>query len=180
MHPSQEKRRAHSQEDRPDLVVIGPDIGVVVLEVKDWKLRRNTFEWLDQYTVRKTNELGQVAARFRVDLARGNAFDQGLQYNFSRIGGALGLLTPIWFGPVMIEAGGELGYGWSWQDITGGGSRSGGDLFAGPTATATTRLGPVRLGLDGSFGAQLFKLNGEATIKPQGSLGLVLLFGVGR
>ena len=61
MHPSQEKRRAHSQEDRPDLVVIGPDIGVVVLEVKDWNLKRNTYEWLDQYTVRKTNELAQVA-----------------------------------------------------------------------------------------------------------------------
>jgi hypothetical protein len=125
-------------------------------------------------------ELGQVAARLRVDLARGNAFDQGLQYNFSRIGGSLGLLTPVWFGPVMIEAGGEVGYGWSWQDIVGGGSRSGGDLFAGPTATVTTRLGPVRVGLDGSFGAQLFKLNGEAALRPQGSLGLVLLFGVGR
>src|SRR3989442_15720859 len=54
-------------------------------------------------------ELGQVAARFRVDLARGDVFDQGLQYNFSRIGGSLGLLTPVWFGPVMIEAGGGGG-----------------------------------------------------------------------
>ena len=126
------------------------------------------------------HELGQMALRFRIDLSRAGAFDQGLQYKFQRIGGALGLLTPLWFGPVMIEAGGEVGYGWSWQDIVGGESRSGGDLFAGPTATATTRLGPVRIGLDGSFGAQLFKKNGEATVKGQGSLGLVLLFGVGR
>jgi hypothetical protein len=44
----------------------------------------------------------------------------------------------------------------------------------------TTRLGPVRVGLDGSFGAQLFKLNGASTVRPQGSLGFVMLFGMGR
>jgi hypothetical protein len=125
-------------------------------------------------------ELGQVVARLRVDVARQQVFDQGLQYGFSRVGGTLGLLTPVWFGSVMLEAGGELGYGWSWQDITGGPSRSGGDLFAGPTASVTTRLGPVRVGLDGSFGAQLFKLNGASTVRPQGSLGFVMLFGMGR
>jgi hypothetical protein len=38
----------------------------------------------------------------------------------------------------------------------------------------------VRVGLEGSFGAQLFKVNGEATLRPQGSLGLVFLFGIGR
>ena len=125
-------------------------------------------------------ELGQVVARLRVDVARRSVFDQGLQYGFSRIGGTMGLLTPVWFEKFMIELGGEVGYGWSWQDITGGPSRSGGDLFAGPTATVTTRVGPFRLGLDGSFGAQLFKLNGESTVKPQGSLGFVVLFGMGR
>jgi hypothetical protein len=81
---------------------------------------------------------------------------------------------------VLVEAGGEVGYGWSWQDIAGGLSKSGGDLFAGPTATATVRAGPFRVGLDGSFGAQLFKVNGESTVRPQASLALVLLFGMGR
>jgi len=125
-------------------------------------------------------ELGQVVARLRVDLARRDVVDQGLTYNFSRVGGALGLLTPISVGRILIETGGEIGYGWSWQDIPGGPSKSGGDFFAGPTATATMRLGPVRVGLDGSFGAQLFKLNGEPTVRPQASLGLVVLFGMGR
>ncbi|HYV66244.1 MAG TPA: hypothetical protein VE964_08365, partial [Myxococcales bacterium] len=125
-------------------------------------------------------EFGQVAARFRVDLSRQQVTDQGLQYNFSRFGGTLGLLTPLLYGRLMVEAGGEVGYGWSWQDISGGQNMSGGDFFAGPTATATVRLGPARVGLDGSFGAQFFKLNGSSTLKPQGSLGLVLLFGVGR
>ena len=57
---------------------------------------------------------------------------------------------------------------------------SGGDFFLGPTATVTTRVGPFRLGLDGSVGAQLYKLNGDATVRPQGSLGFVVLFGMGR
>jgi hypothetical protein len=90
------------------------------------------------------------------------------------------LLTPVSLGRVLVEVGGELGYGWSWQDLTGAPSKSGGDLFAGPTASVTTRLGPVRVGLDGSFGGQLFKLNGQTTVRPQGSLGFVVLFGTGQ
>jgi hypothetical protein len=126
-------------------------------------------------------EFGQMVARLRVDLARRDVVDQGLDYSFSRVGGALGLLTPLSVGRFLIEAGGELGYGWSWQDIAGGQmSKSGGDLFAGPTGTVSTRVGPVRVGLDGSFGAQLFKLNGETTVRPQASFGLVVLFGMGR
>jgi hypothetical protein len=125
-------------------------------------------------------EFGQYVARLRVDLAKRDVVDQGLRYSFSRVGGTLGLLTPISLGRVLVEAGGEVGYGWSWQDIAGGLSKSGGDLFAGPTATATIRAGPFRVGLDGSFGAQLFKVNGDSTVRPQASLALVLLFGMGR
>jgi Caspase domain len=125
-------------------------------------------------------ELGQFVGRLRVDVARRSVTDQGLQYGFSRIGGAFGLLTPVWFEKFMVEVGGEAGYGWSWQDITGGPSRSGGDFFLGPTATVTTRVGPFRLGLDASVGGQLYKLNGDATVRPQGSLSFVVLFGMGR
>lgn len=57
--PTLEKRQAGATEDRIDLVVIGPAIGVMVLEVKDWNIHRNTFTWIDQYTVRKTDEYGQ-------------------------------------------------------------------------------------------------------------------------
>ncbi len=59
-HPSLEKRLAGSEEDRIDFVVIGPEIGIVVLEVKDWNLKRNTYEWIDQNTVRKQDAQGQV------------------------------------------------------------------------------------------------------------------------
>ena len=125
-------------------------------------------------------EFGPVVARLRVDLARRDVVDEGLRYSFSRVGGAAGLLAPVWLGPVLIEAGGELGYGWSWQDVSGGSGTSGGDLFAGPTAIATARVGPVRVGLDGSFGAQVFKLNGSQVLRPSGSLALVVLFGLSR
>src|SRR5579884_3976339 len=44
-----------SQEKCPDFVVIGPSIGVVILEVKDWNLWTNRYEFLDQYKIRKTD-----------------------------------------------------------------------------------------------------------------------------
>ncbi len=56
--PTLEKRQAGSNENRIDVVVIGPAIGVIVLEVKDWNIRRNRYEWNDQYTVRRTDEQG--------------------------------------------------------------------------------------------------------------------------
>ncbi len=60
MHPSLEKRRAGSSEDRIDSVVIGPYVGILILEIKDWNIYRNTYEWIDQYTVCKTDERGKA------------------------------------------------------------------------------------------------------------------------
>jgi len=59
-YPSLQKRQAGSTEDRIDFVVIGPEIGVVVLEVKDWNIRRNSFEWPNQYNVIKRDEDGRT------------------------------------------------------------------------------------------------------------------------
>lgn len=60
-YPSLEKRLAGSAEDRIDFVVIGPVIGVVILEVKDWNIGRNRFEWpdYDQYNILKIDDYGQ-------------------------------------------------------------------------------------------------------------------------
>lgn len=60
MHPSLEKRRAGSSEDRIDSVVIGTEVGVIILEVKDWNINRNNYEWIDQYNVRKIDERGNA------------------------------------------------------------------------------------------------------------------------
>lgn len=55
-----EKRQTGSHEDRIDIVVIGSAIGAIVLEVKDWNIRRNSYEWNDQYSVRRTDEQGYI------------------------------------------------------------------------------------------------------------------------
>jgi len=52
------KKASGSLEDKPDFVVIGPAIGVVVLEVKDWNIYTNRFEYADQYWVHKINIAG--------------------------------------------------------------------------------------------------------------------------
>jgi superfamily I DNA/RNA helicase len=41
------------RERKPDFVVVGEDVGVVAVEVKDWNLDRFTYEWQDQRTVHK-------------------------------------------------------------------------------------------------------------------------------
>ncbi len=49
---------------QPDFVVVAPQVGVVAIEVKDWDLTRNTYEWIDQYTVRKTDRTTKEVAQF--------------------------------------------------------------------------------------------------------------------
>src|SRR5829696_4187798 len=47
------------KEQRPDFVVVSPALGLVSIEVKDWNITANQYEWVDQYTVRKTDKHGQ-------------------------------------------------------------------------------------------------------------------------
>lgn len=61
--PTLEKRQKGATEARIDIVVVGPATGVMVLEVKDWNIWRNTYEWLDQGTIRRTDEYGQTTER---------------------------------------------------------------------------------------------------------------------
>ncbi len=53
------KKARGSQEGRSDFVVVGPSIGVVILEVKDWNIWENSYEYEDQYRVRKTHSSGK-------------------------------------------------------------------------------------------------------------------------
>lgn len=46
------------KEQRPDFVVVSPVLGLVSIEVKDWNIASNQYEWIDQYTVRKTDKNG--------------------------------------------------------------------------------------------------------------------------
>lgn len=52
------------REKKPDFVVVGEDVGVVSVEVKDWNLDRFIYEWQDQRTVHKIDRsTGRIVAR---------------------------------------------------------------------------------------------------------------------
>lgn len=50
--PAYSEQLRGSMEAKPDMVVVGKDVGVLAFEVKDWNLDRNDYDWVDQYTVR--------------------------------------------------------------------------------------------------------------------------------
>jgi len=56
--PAYEMRVKGLTEKKPDFVVVAPDVGVVSIEVKDWNLDRNTYEWRDQTRVCKIDRYG--------------------------------------------------------------------------------------------------------------------------
>jgi len=41
------------KEQRPDFVIVGPKTGLVSIEIKDWNIHQNKYEWLDQYQIKK-------------------------------------------------------------------------------------------------------------------------------
>jgi hypothetical protein len=75
--PSAGKRRAGSQEDRSDFILIGPALGVLVLEVKDWNIRANDFRLLNQYQVLKTD------IHTHVETILDNPWHQAAEYNYA-------------------------------------------------------------------------------------------------
>jgi len=46
------------EEQRPDFVIVGPKTGLVSIEVKDWDLTSNSYEWVDQYQIKKIDRHG--------------------------------------------------------------------------------------------------------------------------
>ena len=125
-------------------------------------------------------EFGAYTARLHFDAGRRDVPISGGRYGISRVGGGLGLVTPLAYGKVMLEAGAEAGYGYSWQDLPGNKHAGAGDVSLSGLALVSMRVGPTRLGLDFSAGAQRLKVDGAMVVKPAFSAGLVFLFGVGE
>jgi hypothetical protein len=50
--PAYKEQLRGRMEVRPDMVVVGKDVGVLAFEVKDWNLSKNSYEWIDQYKIR--------------------------------------------------------------------------------------------------------------------------------
>src|SRR4051794_35289835 len=42
------------EQKQPDFVVVAPELGVMSIEVKDWNLDNNVYEWRDQYQILRT------------------------------------------------------------------------------------------------------------------------------
>ena len=125
-------------------------------------------------------EFGAFSARLHFDAGRRDVPIAGGKYSISRVGGGLGLVTPLAYGKVMLEAGGEAGYGYSWQNLPGNKHAGAGDISLSGLALVSMRVGPTRVGLDLSAGAQRVKIDGAMVVKPAFSAGLVFLFGVGQ
>ncbi len=124
-------------------------------------------------------ELGPVGLRVRFEYAFAQAADQDLRYDWSWLGAAVAVFYPVNAGRILIEAGPELGYGYASQRLAAPDKRSfeSGVLSASLAFMVTAPVGPVRLGLDGSVGAQGLKLNGQDTVKPAASAAVLVLYG---
>lgn len=121
-------------------------------------------------------ELGDFGLRFHAEIARGNVATSALRYTSWSASGGAALVSPLDAGRVFLEGGLLLGYALASQAVAGGGSHLASGPMAGGVLQATTRLGPVRVGLDLQVDARLFRLNDRAVVRPGTSLSLVALF----
>jgi len=53
--PQYKERVRGIEKKQPDFVVVSPAVGVMSIEVKDWNLTRNIYEWRDQYKIQVTD-----------------------------------------------------------------------------------------------------------------------------
>lgn len=121
-------------------------------------------------------EFGDLGLRFHAEVAGRKVSDDELRYSFWSVSGAAALVVPLLDGPVFLEGGLLGGYTVAVQSVAGGGSHTGGGPLAGGLLQATTRVGPVRFGLDLQVDARLFRLNDATVVRPGASLSLVALF----
>ncbi|HYS07524.1 MAG TPA: caspase family protein [Myxococcales bacterium] len=122
-------------------------------------------------------ELGEFGLRFHAEVARKDVSDINVRYTYWSATGAVGLVTPIVDGPLFLEGGLVAGYTYASQTLTdGSGSYNASGPQAGGVLQATTRIGPVRVGLDLQAEARFFRLNDAAVVRPGISLSLVALF----
>jgi len=60
LSPSYHERVKGFEQKQPDFVVVAPEIGLLSIEVKDWNLTRNIYEWNDQYKIKVTQPNGKI------------------------------------------------------------------------------------------------------------------------
>ncbi|BDG03547.1 caspase family protein [Anaeromyxobacter oryzae] len=123
-------------------------------------------------------EVGPIALRTHADLTFQEANDRGLRYTSSRVGAAMAGMLPVIGARNLLEAGVEVGGGWTTQGLRDGRDFSTPDATAGLAVVASRPLGRLRLALDAGAGGRLFNLNGQTALRPYGIGTLVLLYGM--
>lgn len=72
--PRYEERVRGIEKKQPDFVVISPTVGAMCIEVKDWDLTRNAYEWRDQYKLRVTDRGTGQAREIENPTAQASAY----------------------------------------------------------------------------------------------------------
>ena len=62
------------EQKQPDFVVVAPQVGVISIEVKDWNLDHNVYEWQDQYKILRTPRGSTVAEQLTNPAAQADAY----------------------------------------------------------------------------------------------------------
>ncbi|OVE73938.1 hypothetical protein BVX94_02365 [bacterium B17] len=60
LSPVYRERVKGLNEVKPDFVVVGPEVGAVSIEVKDWNISRNSYRWVNQYKVEVSEPSGRT------------------------------------------------------------------------------------------------------------------------
>jgi hypothetical protein len=121
-------------------------------------------------------EFGSVGLRVAFDWA-GKSVSGTLDYQFSYYGGSAAVLWPLTESAFFLELGPTVSYGYATQRLPSTQSFSSGILGAGALVMATVPIGPLRVGLDATVEAQLFRLNDQTVVRPGVWGGLLVLFG---
>jgi len=66
------------EQKQPDFVVVAPQLGVMSIEVKDWDLDHNVYEWRDQYEILRTPRGSNEAKPLTNPAAQADAYLRAL------------------------------------------------------------------------------------------------------
>lgn len=155
----------------------GPKPGLVYAGGGVYSVGLSGFGVAPAVTIGLRKEVGPVGLRIRLDFAAKPVDDQGLSYDYKVFSGSLAALFPLNTGAILVETGPELGAGYATQTLADRRTYTSAIWTGGLALLVTFPVGPLRLGLDVSAGAQLLTLNNATTLKPAASLALVALVG---
>lgn len=87
--PAYRERVRGIEKKQPDFVVVSPDTGLISIEVKDWNLTRNIYEWRDQYKIRVTDRATGQIREIHNPVAQAEAYG----FAFMELLGGLGVFV---------------------------------------------------------------------------------------